>query len=257
MILPRVDVVEAPLQDEPLGAVALVVEHDHRHREASADDRGKLHARHLKGAVADERHHLQLGAGHLGAERRWHGESHRGVVGGRDVFRLTADHQFARCEERIAHVGDDDRAVVERLIEPANEPPRGDRRIGLEHVRPTGRGRSWRQLPRRPAGLGRNQRPDEVAQQHVIKIMVADPQFVATGKDAVPGIELRGEDAKIDVGEDRAQQDHAVALLHELGHVAAAHRALVEPDEERVHLADDALGEHGGGDRDARHLGQR
>ena len=53
------------LVDHPLGAVALVVEHDHRDRQPAAHDRGELHAGHLEGAVAHERDDLEVGPGHF------------------------------------------------------------------------------------------------------------------------------------------------------------------------------------------------
>ena len=86
---------------------------------------------------------------------------------------------------------------------------------------------------------------------------MADPQLLAVGEDGPRGVEIGGEDAEVDVGEDRAEQDEAVALLDELGHLRPSHGPLVEADVERMHLADHALGEHRGRHRDARRLGER
>ena len=52
-----------------------------------------------------------------------------------------------------------------------------------------------------------------------MEVVVADPQVVARGVDAPRGIELGREDAEVEVGEQRAEQDHAVALLDELRHL--------------------------------------
>jgi hypothetical protein len=49
LVLPGIDVVERALVEQPLRAVALVVKHDHRDRQAPADDRGEFHAGHLEG----------------------------------------------------------------------------------------------------------------------------------------------------------------------------------------------------------------
>ena len=70
------------------------------------------------------------------------------------------------------------------------------------------------------------------------------------------GSRLGREDAHVDVGHELAQQDHAVALLDEAGDLLAAQGALVDAGEQRMPLADHALAEHRGGDRDAGPLGK-
>ena len=52
------------------------------------------------------------------------------------------------------------------------------------------------------------------------------------------------------------KQDHAVAVLDELGDFLAAERPFVDSGEERMPLADDALAEHRGRDGDAGLLGE-
>ena len=75
--------------------------------------------------------------------------------------------------------------------------------------------------------------------------------------DRPPRVEVGGEDAEIDVGEDRAEEDPAVARLDELRHLAAPHPPFIEADVERVDLADDTLAKQCGGDGDPRGFGQR
>ena len=71
------------------------------------------------------------------------------------------------------------------------------------------------------------------------------------------GLELGGEDPEVDVGQEAAEHQEAVGLLDALGHLVAAHRPLVDADEERVPLGDHALAQDGRGDRHAGLLGQR
>ena len=85
---------------------------------------------------------------------------------------------------------------------------------------------------------------------------MADPQLVSRRVDALRRIELGREDAEIEVGQQRAEKDHAVALLHELRHLLAPESPLVESDVQRMHLAHDALGEQRRGDRDPGGLGE-
>ena len=87
--------------------------------------------------------------------------------------------------------------------------------------------------------------------------MVPDPQLLAGGVDALARIEIGRVDAQVDVGHERAQQDHAVALFDELGDLFAAHRPFVQADEQRMRFGDDAFAEHRGGDGNLRALGQR
>ena len=87
-------------------------------------------------------------------------------------------------------------------------------------------------------------------------MVVADPQRLAGGVDAPGRIEVGREDAQVDVGHERAQQDHAIALLDEAGDLLAAHRPFVDAGEQRMPLADHALAQDRGGDGDARPLGQ-
>ena len=53
-VVPAGDVVEGAVDDGPLGAVAVVVEHEHDRVEPVRDGRRQVHAGHLEGAVAGE-----------------------------------------------------------------------------------------------------------------------------------------------------------------------------------------------------------
>ena len=48
-----------------------------------------------------------------------------------------------------------------------------------------------------------------------VKMMVADAELFARGIDALGRIELGRVDAEVDVGHERAEHDHAVAVLDE------------------------------------------
>ena len=87
-------------------------------RELVPHEGRELHAGHLERAVADDRHDARVGPGDVDAERRRHGEAHRRVVGRAEELGLAVRGQLGRAEQRVADVGDDDRAVVELLVEP-------------------------------------------------------------------------------------------------------------------------------------------
>ena len=70
----------------------------------------ELHARHLKRAVADDRHDPRTRPGHVHAQRRRHGKAHRRVVGRAEELGPAAGRELGRREQRVADVGDHDRA---------------------------------------------------------------------------------------------------------------------------------------------------
>ena len=62
VVRPVVDVVErVAFQQQPLGRVAVVVQHDDDRVEAVPGDRRQLHAGHLERPVADDHQHPELG----------------------------------------------------------------------------------------------------------------------------------------------------------------------------------------------------
>ena len=58
-------------------------------------------------------------------------------------------------------------------------------------------------------------------------MMVADAELLARGVDAVGEIQFGRVDAEVDVGHERSEQDHTVAVFNEQPHVFAAHRSFV------------------------------
>ena len=90
--------------------------------EAVADDGRKFHAGHLEGAVAHQHDRPQLGPGDHHAQRRRHGKAHRRVIGRADELGLPVDHQVAGGEQGVARVGDDHHRLVQRLVQPGDEP---------------------------------------------------------------------------------------------------------------------------------------
>ena len=225
VVLPGLDVVELVVAgvQQPLGAVALVVQHDDDRVEAVADDGRQFHAGHLERPVAHQHDRPQVGPGDHRAQRRRHGKAHRRVVGRADELRLPVDHQLAGGEQGVARIGNHHHRLVQRLVQPGDQPPDGDRIVGPELERLVGRLRPRRQRPRRRLQAGGGQPVDEIAQQHVVEVVVADAQRLAGGVDALGGVEIGREDAHVDVGHELAQQDHAVALLDELRDLLAAH----------------------------------
>ena len=89
-----------------------------------------------------------------------------------------------------------------------------------------------------------------------MKMVMPDPQLLAGGVDALARIEIGRVDAQVQIGHERAEQDHAIAFFDELGDRFVAHRPFVQADEQRMHLRNHALAEHGGRDRDLRSFGQ-
>ena len=92
---------------------------------------------------------------------------------------------------------------------------------------------------------------DEVVEPDVAVVVVADPQVLARRVDAPRRVELGREDPEVDVGQEAAEHQQAVGRLDALGDLGAAHRPLVDADEERVPLGDHALAQDRRGDRHA------
>ena len=138
-----------------------------------------------------------------------------------------------------------------------DEPGDRQRRLGAELVGACDLGGAGGKYASGGFGFRRSQLADEVLEEHAAEVMVADPQVFARGVDRPPRVEIGGEDAEIDVGEDRAEEDPAVARFDKLRHLAAPHPSFVEADVERMDLTDDALAEECRSNRDPCRLGQR
>src|SRR5882724_11067092 len=119
MILPWLDVVELPVagMEQSFGAIAFVVEHDYDRRRFLSHQIREFHAGHLKSAVADDCDDAGLGPGHVDAERRRYGETHRGIVGWAEEFRLAVGRELGRSEHCVADFGDYHGAIVQLLVE--------------------------------------------------------------------------------------------------------------------------------------------
>ncbi len=101
--------------------------------------------------------------------------------------------------------------------------------------------------------LGRlrgDERGQEVGQGDAVVGVVADGQALAGGTDDPSRVELRGEDAEVDVGQEDAEHDQAVAAFDVLRHFLPPHRALVDAEVERVVFAHHRLAEDGRGHGD-------
>ena len=138
-----------------------------------------------------------------------------------------------------------------------DEPGDRQRRLSVELVRAGDRGRAGGEDAAGGFGFCQRQLADEILEEHALEVVVADPQVFARGMDRPPRVEVGGEDAEIDVGEDRAEEDAAVARLDELRHLAAPHPPFIEADVERMDLADDTFSEERRGDGDPCGFGQR
>ena len=63
------------------------------------------------------------------------GKAHRRVIGRREKLGAVVRGELGRREQGVAHVGDHDRAVVELLVQPPDEPRDRDGRVRLERER--------------------------------------------------------------------------------------------------------------------------
>ena len=158
---------------------------------------------------------------------------------------MPANHQFAGGKQGIPHIGDDQRAVVERFIEPAHQPRCGDGVGGRKCERALGGSRARGKWAGGRPGTGRNEGPEKIGKAHVVEMVVADAQFVAGGKDTVGRLDRGGENAEIEIGQQRAEQNDAVAFLDKPRHLLAAQSPFVEADKERMNLTDHAFGQQG------------
>src|SRR5438093_13282820 len=86
--------------------------------------------------------------------------------------------------------------------------------------------------------------------------MVTDAKLLAGDIDAAGGIEISSEDAEVEIGHERAEKHHAVALFDELRDLSPPHRAFVEADIERMLFWDDTFAKDRGGERDFVFLGK-
>lgn len=122
------------------------------------------------------------------------------------------------------------------------------RTVGLKSSRDR-----WTRIRWRPGGSDRaaRGRPDELAdevlEEHDLEMVVADARIVGGGVDRAPRVEVRREDPQVDVGEDSAGEDPAVARPPEPRHLGPPHGPLVEPDGGRMCLADHAPPRRGHG----------
>ncbi len=134
------------------------------------------------------------------------------------------DRQFGRGKQGVADVGDDDVWSKVDVIESgaivalcrgsvfnmANFGFRGIRGFAGHDV-----------------GFG--QASDKFCQEHVVEMMMPMRSCLAGGVDALRRIEIGGEDAEVHIGHERAEQDHAVAGLHERAHRFTPHGAFIDP----------------------------
>jgi hypothetical protein len=117
-VFPGPQIVVGPILHVPFGAVPAIVEHDDDRIQAIPRDGGQFHAGHLKSAIAHQHQGTQLGIGHLRADRRRHGKTHRRVISRAEKFRAMPDEQVGRAEQRIADVADDDDVGRQERVQP-------------------------------------------------------------------------------------------------------------------------------------------
>jgi hypothetical protein len=96
----------------------------------------------------------------------------------------------------------------------------------------------------------------EILEPDVLVGVIANGKLLARRVKATRRIEPRGEDAQIDVGEKRAEHDHAIARLDVLPDVLPAHGPFVNAQIKRVMFANDRFPEQGGDDGNVRLLRQ-
>ena len=132
VVRPVLDVVERPLEQEPLGRVAVVVEdHDDRVEPCRAIVESSMPVI-WKAPSPTMTRISRVGVGHAGPDRGRHAEPHRRVVGRAEELGVPVHLQVGRAEERIADVGDHGHVGVlgEHPVEPAEEQGRGQLLVG-------------------------------------------------------------------------------------------------------------------------------
>src|ERR1043166_6613667 len=122
IILPWPRVVGGPVLHLPLGPVTGVVEDNDDGVQAIAHCRAQFHARHLKGAVADQDERAQFGVCQLRPDPGRHGKPHRSIIGGPEKFRPVMNIEVRRAEQRIAHVRHHHRLVGEERVKLLEQP---------------------------------------------------------------------------------------------------------------------------------------
>src|SRR4029078_4944696 len=86
---------------------------------------------------------------------------------------------------------------------------------------------------------------------------MANSELFAGDINAAGWIEIGREDAEIQVGHERAEEQDTVAAFDVLRDLRAAHRTFVKPDEQRMFLRNDAFTKNGRRDRDFVFFGPR
>ena len=99
MIGPVVDVVERPLEQEPLGRVAVIVQdHDNRVQTVPGDG-GEFQPGHLERTVTDDDQDPGRWVRHAGTDRGGHAKAHGRVIGGAEELGLAMHLQVGGAEE--------------------------------------------------------------------------------------------------------------------------------------------------------------
>ncbi len=136
------------------------------------------------------------------------------------------------------------------------EPFDRDFLIGLGNERLALGRRGRRKGPLSSLDVAFGQSFHEVGQQHVVKMMLLDAELFARDVNALGRVEMGRVDAEIDVGHERAQEDHAVALFDIAADRLAAHCPFVNTQVERVPLAHDRFAQQRGTHRNLVPIGQ-
>ena len=160
------------------------------------------------------------------------------------------DEQVRSAEQSITDVRHHNRPLVQKRIEPSEQAFDRDF-VFAANVRQSGH-RLW---PgnfggRTPAQLRFQQPVNEVFEADVFVGVVANREFFTRRVNRARRIELRGVNAEVDVGHERAEQDDAIAGFDVAAHVVTAHRALVNAHVKGVLLPDDRFAHDGCRDRD-------
>ena len=238
-----------------LDQVPVVVDHHHDGRAAVADQRRDLLRRHLQRAVAGQHHRPLVRPRHRHAQRRGRAVADRRVVGLHDEVLRLLDQEIRHRAEGVAGLGQQHHLVVEKTIQAFVEPRRGQFASGSGDERRARRPRLGRmRLQVGPRLQRRDQRAHEIPELHVLENPVADPH-PAVGRGNRPlAVEMGAEQPRVQVRQPHAQRQQAIRLLHLPAHGFAAPAALVDADELRMELRQQALAAEHRGERNLHRL---
>ncbi len=244
IILLRQIVVGARLVNVAQRCVLAVVHQNDDGVVAELDGGGEFVAGHEEAAVADQHDGAALGEGALGAHGARNTEAHAGVVA-RPQEQVGL--QLQPREETVPAVGHHAVIGPHEFIQLLKHPDGREARDVRALLRQLGF-----HVPETPAlhGLRLQEELHDVGQGDVRVAMVADRRAVSGGVDHLGGVHAGGEDARAEVGDERAERQNAVGPLDDFSGQRRPHGPHVVADEMGVAFGKGRLAHQGAHDGD-------